>query len=282
MTVSLFRCGQIKKHHINGEKMKDFIEFLNKNKDYSTQTLANTYRYASSLLFYLGVIKVVNQGSRLAKRAQYSSKAWAESSYNIFRHIEACGGRFYIRGLGNLHEIKKNKQPVVFVANHMSTLETFILPILLLDFTPVTFVIKRELTYKYPWLRDIMKAVNPICVNRTNPREDYATVLEEGINKLANRTSVIIFPQTTRSDSFDPKEFNSIGLKLAKKANVPIVPIALKTDFWGNGKIIKDVGPIHREKLIHFYFGPVHSPNEKNTQNEIVNFIADSLAMWSQ
>ena len=58
---------------------------------------------------------------------------------------------------------------------------------------------------------------------------------------LRNGMSVIIFPQTTRIMDFDRKQFNSMGVKLAKRAQVPVVPIALKTDAWGVGKWIKDL-----------------------------------------
>lgn len=257
--------------------MKEFLEFLKNNEDYITKPL-NNYQHVSKLKFYLGILKVVYRGSRLAKKGLYTHEQWAKSSYDSFRHIEKCRGRFYIRGLENLHQIKKDS-PVVFVANHMSSLETFVLPILLLGFTPITYVIKRELT-NYVWFGNIMKAVNPICVDRINAKKDLLTILTEGIAALAKGTSVIIFPQTTRSEDFDPKEFNSLGLKLAQKAKVPIMPIALKTNFWGNGKFIKDLGPINSTELIMFKFGQLYDPNKKNTHQEIKDFIATTLAIW--
>ena len=56
------------------------------------------------------------------------------------------------------------------------------------------------------------------------------------------------------AEVFKPEEFNSIGVKLAKKAGVPVVPVAIKTDFWGNGRIIKELGPIDNKKTIHIKF----------------------------
>ena len=44
-------------------------------------------------------------------------------------------------------------------------------------------------------------------------------------------------------------------MKLAKKAGVQVVPVAIKTDFWGNGKLIKELGPLDRHKPIHIKFG---------------------------
>ena len=49
--------------------------------------------------------------------------------------------------------------------------------------------------------------------------------------------SVLIFPQTTRELFFDPKKFNTLGIKLAKRAKVPVIPIAVKTDAWWHGQM---------------------------------------------
>ena len=47
---------------------------------------------------------------------------------------------------------------------------------------------------------------------------------------------------------FDPTLFNSLGNKLAKRNNVPVIPLALITDAWGNGKYIKEAGKIDPSK----------------------------------
>ena len=48
--------------------------------------------------------------------------------------------------------------------------------------------------------------------------------------------SVWVFAQTTRELLLDPKKFNTLGIKLAKRARVPVIPVAVKTDAWGMGK----------------------------------------------
>ena len=144
--------------------------------------------------------------------------------------------------------------PFVFISNHMSMLDTFLLPGLILPFHPVTFVIKESLLV-YPVFGWLMKAVKPIAIKRENPRKDLKMVLEEGKKLLARNQSIIIFPQSTRSASFDPSAFNTLGVKLAKKAGVPVVPVALKTDFQQNGKRIKEMGPIFPKEPVHICFG---------------------------
>jgi 1-acyl-sn-glycerol-3-phosphate acyltransferase len=106
--------------------------------------------------------------------------------------------------------------------------------------------------------------------------------MNKGKEQLSKGISIIIFPQSTRSAVFNPNEFNSLGVKVAKAAGVKVLPVALKTDFWGNGRYLKDVGPVSRDKPIHMMFG---TPMEikgtgKNEHKEIVQFIIQNLQHW--
>jgi 1-acyl-sn-glycerol-3-phosphate acyltransferase len=127
-----------------------------------------------------------------------------------------------------------------------------------------------------------MKSRNPIIVGRTDPRKDLEAVMNGGVELLRNGISIVIFPQSTRSVEFKPEEFNSLGVKLAKKAGVDVVPIALKTDFWGNGKLIKELGPLDRQKHIYIKFGEPMKivGNGKEENQKIIEFIKASLEEW--
>ena len=144
--------------------------------------------------------------------------------------------------------------PCVFIGNHMSTLEAFVLPTIIQPLKRVAFVVKKSLV-EYPVFGHLMRSRDPIVVGRTNPREDLKAVLEGGAERLRSGISIVVFPQKTRSALFDPAAFNSIGIKLAKRAQVPVVPLALKTDAWGNGALVKDFGKIDPAKAVHFAFG---------------------------
>ena len=71
-------------------------------------------------------------------------------------------------------------------------------------------------------------------------------------------------------------------MKLAKRADVPIIPVALKTDFQQPGRLCKDFGPVDRSKTIRFEFGgPITvTGNGKETHKEIVQFIVTRLRQW--
>ena len=193
--------------------------------------------------------------------------------------IENCGGKISIHGV---EFMAKLKTPVVYVANHMSMLETMLLPgAIILAFQDVTTVVKKSLL-SYPFFGKIMKALEPISIARQNPVADFKEVLNKGTESLHRGQSVLIFPQATRSIEFDPRNFNTLGLKLAKRADVPIVPVALKTDFQKIGTIFRNFGRIDRNKIIYFKFGNplMVGKNDRETHEKILRFIAENLREW--
>ena len=169
----------------------------------------------------------------------------------------------------------------VFIGNHMSVLETFALPGTIRPYMPVTFIVKTSLL-TYPVFGHVMRSRDPIAVGRTNPREDLRAVLEGGKERLARGISLIVFPQTTRSPAFDPAEFNTLGVKLAQRAGVPVVPMALLTDAWGTGKRFKDFGKIDPSRAVHLAFGePMRIEGRGSDEHEaIVSFIQGKLKEW--
>ncbi|HYQ48117.1 MAG TPA: lysophospholipid acyltransferase family protein [Thermodesulfovibrionales bacterium] len=218
--------------------------------------------------------------SRKAVKGMYPAEVWAESSYDIVRALENIGTRISVTGMDNL---RKFGGPAVFIANHMSTLETFVLPCIIQPIKPVTFVVKQSLV-DMPVFGPVMRSREPILVGRSNPREDLKAVLEGGTTRLQAGQSVIIFPQSTRSTTFKPEEFNTLGIKLALKAKVPVVPIALKTDAWGIGRIAKDFGAIDPGKRVHFAIGEPMTIQNRGTEEhqEIITFIRGKLEQWEK
>jgi 1-acyl-sn-glycerol-3-phosphate acyltransferase len=235
-------------------------------------------RLLPSFQFYLQIVRIVRQASKKARQGAYDTAAWCNSSLDTLRALEAVGCRIEVTGLDNFQSLEG---PCIFIGNHMSTLETFVLPVLISTFKEATFVVKQSLV-EYPVFKYVMRARNPVTVGRSNPREDLKAVLEGGAERLKAGTSIIIFPQTTRTPVFDPEQFNSIGMKLAKRADVPVVPVALKTDAWGNGKFLKDFGRIVPAKTVHFAFGsPLRIKDRGSDEHQqIIDFITGKLKEW--
>jgi 1-acyl-sn-glycerol-3-phosphate acyltransferase len=142
-------------------------------------------------------------------------------------------------------------------------------------------VVKEELV-KHWAFKDVMQSRNPIVLSRSNPREDFRVVMEQGMERLKNNISIIIFPQSTRTLDFQPSSFNSLGTKLASKAGVQVIPVAIKTDFWGLGKYLSYLGPIDRNKKVHIAFGePINvTGTGKEEHQQVVEFIQSHLEVW--
>jgi len=235
-------------------------------------------RLAPSLVFYLRIIGIVRRGFIAARKGHFDQTQLMMRSHETFRVLERLGVRVRVE---NSRVLSRLKGPCVMVANHMSTLETFVLPGLVIPFCPMTFVVKKSLM-DMPFFGPIMRGCDPIVVGRSNPREDLKAMLKGGADRLAHGTSIIVFPQTTRTVHFSPESFNSIGAKLAGRAGVPLVPVALRSDAWGTGRILREFGPFRPALPVHFSFGKAMEVkgNGRSEHAAAVSFITGKLAGW--
>ncbi len=233
-----------------------------------------------SFVFYLKLLFNLLKISRIVLQSRFDRKVMHDSSLSVFTALESVGVKIEITGTENF---KTLDTPCIFVANHMSTLETLVLPSIILPFKDVTFVVKEELV-RYPVFKYTMLASNPITVGRKNPRDDLKAVMEGGMQRIKAGISVVVFPQTTRYIDLDPKKFNTIGVKLGKKAEVPVIPLAIKTDAWGMSRYLKDFGRIDPSRKVFFSFGrPLWIKGTGSEEHqEIIEFIQNKLQLWKQ
>jgi 1-acyl-sn-glycerol-3-phosphate acyltransferase len=231
----------------------------------------------ATIKYHAGVSSVIHGVARTAAAGKFDTSTFATCCHDVLHIAEACGGMVDVEGVEHV----RNNVPAVFVSNHMGSLETFVVAGLILPFGDATFVLKESLM-RYPVLRHLVAGINPVPVSRVNPRDDLKCVLKFGVEKLQAGISMIIFPQATRSPVFDMHKFNTLGAKLAARAGVPLVPLAVKTDFLAPGKIFKDFGIVDQRKSIRFRFGPpIRIGDQPKADHRIVmDFIASSLTEW--
>ncbi len=227
---------------------------------------------------HFGVTAALMWTNFLGSTGRLDEYNWARCALLILRAIERSGGRFVVTGVSNL--ISEHKS-VVIVSNHMSSLETYIMASFVMPFRDMAFVLKASLL-RHPFVGALMRSIRPIAVGRQNPRDDFKKVITEGVPMLKSGRSVLIFPQSTRTATFDASEFNSLGTKLACHAGVPVIPLALKTDFLENGRLVKDFGVVRPERTLYMEFGPLMTieGHGKKQHEAVVRFITERLVSW--
>ncbi len=162
----------------------------------------------------------------------------------------------------------------MIISNHQSTLD-----ILLMNC----------LRYKYKWISKIenfkvpvigwyLRMADYITVDRGD-EESKAEMLEKSLYCLKNGTSIMIFPEGTRSLDKEIGFFKRGAFQLALQANVPILPVLIE----GSGGILPKHGMIfgRRQKVRIRVLDPV-SPGDFATDNPDVLALKLSAKMKSE
>ena len=141
----------------------------------------------------------------------------------VFRFIlKVTGADITVIG----HENIPKDQAVLYIGNHRSFFDILLTYVLVPDLTG--FVAKKELS-KFPVFKVWMKYIHCLFLDRSDIKEGLKMILA-GAEKIKQGISIFIFPEGTRSngpDELDMLEFHNGSLKMASKANCPIVPVAL-------------------------------------------------------
>ena len=233
-------------------------------------------RLFPSIVFHLRFLWIVLAASRLAKRGRYDHAQWQQSSAEIVRALESVGVQLEVTGLEHVRSIER---PCLVVGNHVSTLETVVLPALLRDLTPITFVVFARLL-EVPVFKHVMRSRDPIAVRQVSVREDFKAMLTGGVERLEQGVSLIIFPEGDRMNWFDRKKFNTIGSKLAARTSVPIIPMALQTSAWPMGGLLGYIGRIYPTRPARIAFGPPIQATDDDPQAALLKFVEGKLGEW--
>lgn len=128
--------------------------------------------------------------------------------------------RIWIREVVGMKNIPKG--PVIFVSNHLSYYDFLIFGSLLSRYS--VFIASKKIIQSF-FVRWFTKLSHIVYVDQERPG---FTFFKDTLSHLEKGRSVIIYPEGTRSRTgkmFKPKEG---FVKLALRANVPIIPVAMK------------------------------------------------------
>lgn len=208
---------------------------------------------------------------------------WAEFCFSTVTMPESLGMNVELEGWGDRAAYKG---PVVYLCNHMSTYETILLPPVLLTYGPFNVVTKASLTH-LPFLEKAAAHMGLVGIGRKNPKADLMALFEIGGKKISEGSSFLIFPQGTRNPVFERRHFSSIGAKLAEKAGVPIVPLAIDSRCMPTrekgllSKVFKDFGTVDTSCDIRLAAGPLIPCGKSRDMHEACfDWIASKLESW--
>ncbi len=125
--------------------------------------------------------------------------------------------RVAVAGLGNIDPAR----PYVFMSNHLSHADSLALALVIPH--PLHWVFKKELA-KIPVFGWVLLACGQIMVDRSDPERSRA-ILVEALAGLAGNSSVMIYPEGTRSRDGALQPFKKGGFWMALQAGLPIVPV---------------------------------------------------------
>jgi len=154
------------------------------------------------------------------------------------------GVRVIVEGIDNIDP----RQTYIFAGNHCSQYDVLSFQ----GYFPHDFrwIAKKEL-FRIPLLGQAMDRVGYIPIDRSHGRQALKS-LDKAAKQIAAGSSVLIFPEGTRSADGLLHEFKTGAVLLAMKAGVPIVPIS----FNGSYEVLPKGKLLPKSGLITIRIGP--------------------------
>ena len=151
--------------------------------------------------------------------------------FEVIQGVGHAWGKFVLDiSRVNLHiqgEENLKKIPAIFITNHQSTLDIFILCAL----APYKALPVAKKTLKYiPFVGTFMKKVGVVFIDRFQPDKALQGMLQA--KKLAQSgISIIMAPEGTRSRTGELMPFKKGAFYLALETGYPIIPIVIRGAF---------------------------------------------------
>lgn len=170
-------------------------------------------------------------------------------------------------------ENSKITKPAVFVGNHQSFLDGFILTQSLDNkILDNTYFLAKVTHFKKGFMSYLGENSNIMLIDIN---KNLAETLQCAATALRQGKNIVIFPEGTRSRDGEMKEFKKFYVILAKELNVDIIPFGLKGAY--------ELFPAHRKipkrGTVKIKFFPRVSP-EKLSIEEIINNNFNEIKEW--
>ncbi len=151
-------------------------------------------------------------------------------------------------------------EPVLYIGNHRSYFD------ILLTYSRCRrltgYVAKKEML-RYPLLRDWMKNLYCLFLDRSTPKEGLKTILQ-AIDYVKNGISICIFPEGTRNkgEELSMLPFKDGALKIAEKTGCAVIPMSMNN----TQAIFEGHFPFVRKTHVVLEYGKPIYPNQLDKQ----------------
>ena len=166
------------------------------------------------------------------------AQAWLAHVMHGLRFL--CGVRWRVQGMENLPVGETS--PAILLVKHQSTLETFLMPVLMPH--PLAYVFKRELLY-IPFFGWAIGRLDMVHIDRSQRAQAFSKVVAQGKRLLAQGNWVIMFPEGTRIPRGQAGNYKLGGTRLAVATGAPVIPIAVASArCWPRKAFVKRPGTV--------------------------------------
>ena len=158
------------------------------------------------------------------------------SGFIVWLADKCCGIQYEVQGMENIPD-----KPIVVVAKHQSTWETFYFQNL---FAPTATVLKKELM-SIPFFGWTLHLLEPIIIDRSQRKKALAQIKAQGAQKIKENRWIVIYPEGTRIPVGSDSRLAQGAFILAKGAGVPVLPVVHNAgEFWRPHDWLKHPGKI--------------------------------------
>ena len=196
-------------------------------------------------------------------------KIWARLVLRI------AGGKVDVHGT---HYLQGNEN-FIFAANHQSIFDILVVMAYLPK--PFRWLAKKEL-FSIPFLGDTMKGIGTIPIAR-NEKKSALRSLMQALKYIREGSSVMIFPEGTRSKDGTINEFKPGAFFLALKSQRSVVPVAIV----GTDRMMpRGSFGIHPRRMKLIITEPIRVNGKNVTKEELAvqtwNRVVDSVKIYGQ
>lgn len=178
-------------------------------------------RLIVTLLYLIGAM-LYSYPERLIHHLKYKDKK-SEHDANFYSLKKLL--RKMLKLLGIKMDIQGNTtydEPVVYIGNHRSNFDGLMM-IAIME-KPLIFIGKSEIK-KFPFIGKWFQDIGCLFLERDDIKKSIE-IINQGIEKVKNGYSVVIFPEGSRTTQDGVKDFKAGSFQLAFKSNARIVPVS--------------------------------------------------------